>query len=57
MKRKLFILDIVAVILFGLYLFSQLFISYPRSIRIGVSSAYLIIVVIRAAMHLKFLKR
>ena len=55
MKKTLFIINICAVLLFGIYLLTEIFIDYSKYVRVIILSVYFLYAVIRAVSNYKTL--
>lgn len=55
MKKTLFIINICAVLLFGIYLLTEIFIDYSKYVRVIILSVYFLYAVIRAVSSYKTL--
>ena len=53
MKKTLFIINICAVLLFGIYLLTEIFIDYSKYVRVIILSVYFLYAVIRAVLNYK----
>lgn len=56
-KKAFFIINICALLLFGIYLVTALFIDYPKYLKIIISSVYFLYAVIRAIYYIKQLRK
>lgn len=57
MKKTFFIINIFVVLLFGIYLVTELFIDYPKYVKIIISSVYFSYAVMRAIYVIKQLRK
>jgi len=55
--KKFSIVNCIIVVLFGIYLFLNIYIDYPREIRISIYTAYLIFAIIRVIVFLRIRKK
>ena len=55
MKKTLFIINICTVLLFGIYLLTEIFIDYSKYVRVIILSVYFLYAVIRAVSNYKTL--
>lgn len=56
-KKAFFIINICALLLFGIYLVTALFIDYPKYLKIIISLVYFLYAVMRAIYYIKQLRK